>query len=317
MRIKGSISAPRLDRTCPQCGKVYQISVNDEAAGRRRFCTQECFKADRASGKGKLSLICPICGIGYQAFRSQYDDGDKQTCGKVECTRALQRRPRPQRRNRVALICQECGKEYEIKASQAHDSRYCGEACQDSAFGKRMHEKADPANMVTFTCEACGSEKTIPASWARKDGSRFCSRPCAQTGQTGDKSSAWKGGRYIDKDGYVHIYQGSRHYPAEHRVIAEKELGVTLTPDIHIHHDNRERSDNQASNLVPLPASDHTRLHALEKWGKGDRWAHDHDACAICGHTDRPHRSHGRCERCDNAHQYRQRRIRQGLEPPL
>jgi len=76
MRRGKTTSEHRVTKICPVCATEYQIAISDAAAGRRRFCSSACYTADRASGKGKLSLTCPVCGVGYQAYKSQYEDGD-------------------------------------------------------------------------------------------------------------------------------------------------------------------------------------------------------------------------------------------------
>jgi hypothetical protein len=53
--------------------------------------------------------------------------------------------------------------------------------------------------------------------------------------------------------------------------------------------------DNSPDNLTPMPAGEHARLHRTLP---PDRWSMRHAACIICGSTERPHQSRGRCDRC-------------------
>lgn len=50
----------------------------------------------------------------------------------------------------------------------------------------------------------------------------------------------------------------------EHRLVYEISYGVTLPDEIHIHHLNRDRTDNRIQNLIALNNRDHARLHAFE-----------------------------------------------------
>jgi len=84
------------------------------------------------------------------------------------------------------------------------------------------------------------------------------------------RSPRWKGGRFIDPQGYVRVInpsvvgdgtRGDRYLP-EHRVIAERILGRPLKPGEIVHHINGIRSDNRPENLMVLPSvSAHRRLH--------------------------------------------------------
>lgn len=72
----------------------------------------------------------------------------------------------------------------------------------------------------------------------------------------GKNSPHWKGGRTTTRNGYVLIRVGKGHhlahctgYAYEHRVVAETILGRRLKPSEHIHHKNKNRSDNNPINL--------------------------------------------------------------------
>jgi DNA-binding MarR family transcriptional regulator len=69
-----------------------------------------------------------------------------------------------------------------------------------------------------------------------------------------------KGGRIVDRSGYILLRVGDR-YVKEHRLVVEKHLGRPLRDDEHIHHINRNRSDNRIENLRVLSPSEHTLLH--------------------------------------------------------
>ncbi len=90
-----------------------------------------------------------------------------------------------------------------------------------------------------------------------------------------EKSGKWKGGRFVNQDGYAFIlppddYQGPRvqggRYVSEHRYVAEQMIGRRLRRGEIVHHRNHVRDDNRPENLQVLPSvSAHRRLHIEEE----------------------------------------------------
>ena len=86
--------------------------------------------------------------------------------------------------------------------------------------------------------------------------------------ELGSKNPNWSGGRYKDKDGYIHIlssnhpYANKNGYVFEHRLVVEKYIGRYLTPKEQVHHINHIRDDNRIENLIVFCcASMHQRFH--------------------------------------------------------
>ena len=78
----------------------------------------------------------------------------------------------------------------------------------------------------------------------------------------GPNNKNWKGGKYIDKNGYVYILQPNhpnanlKGYVFEHRFIMEKHLGRILGKKEFVHHKNGIKNDNRLENLsVVLPTT--------------------------------------------------------------
>lgn len=84
----------------------------------------------------------------------------------------------------------------------------------------------------------------------------------------GKDNPAWKGGKIINRWGYVKI-KISKGYKFEHRAIIEKSIGRELSKLEQVHHLNGNKRDNRLENLVVLSPEEHTRLHNKNKiWQK-------------------------------------------------
>ncbi|HUT62146.1 MAG TPA: HNH endonuclease [Phycisphaerae bacterium] len=108
----------------------------------------------------------------------------------------------------------------------------------------------------------------------------------------------WKGGRYKDSHGYVHIWVGPRCYKLEHRLVMENALGRTLLSSETVHHLNGMTTDNRPENLSLFQSTNaHTKTHWLEAGVDGFGRAHKKKPMATC-HPDRPHNARGLCGPC-------------------
>ena len=119
-----------------------------------------------------------------------------------------------------------------------------------------------------------------------------CSRDCIQQrmkeagiprlpqwSQPGDRNGQWKGGRQIDSDGYILIYspdhphKNSAGCVREHRLVMEKILGRYLTVDEIVHHKDKNKKNNDPSNLELFDCNgNHLRA---ELTGQIPRWTED------------------------------------------
>lgn len=130
---------------------------------------------------------------------------------------------------------------------------------------------------VQWRCKcACGNEIITVGNSLRKGYTSSCG--CYRkevTGRinhdrTGSDAPNWKGGRTLDKDGYVKILVGKKTYRREHILVMEQHLGRALYDDETVHHKNGIRSDNRLDNLE-LRASNHGSGQTVEDlvvWAK-------------------------------------------------
>ena len=71
----------------------------------------------------------------------------------------------------------------------------------------------------------------------------------------GELNGRWKGGRRVDKDGYIliwipdHPYSDYHGYVREHRLVVEKSIGRKLFPKEVIHHKDANKQNNRIENL--------------------------------------------------------------------
>jgi len=71
----------------------------------------------------------------------------------------------------------------------------------------------------------------------------------------GALNAAWRGGRLLDKDGYVLLWmpghpEANRHNQVrEHRIVMAKMIGRPLLRSEVVHHRNDVRDDNRPENL--------------------------------------------------------------------
>jgi hypothetical protein len=107
--------------------------------------------------------------------------------------------------------------------------------------------------------------------------------------QSGQYNPCWKGGRNIDKDGYVRIYApwhpsraGKRgKHVLEHRLVMEGVIGRFLLQKEVVHHIDKNKQNNAPENLA-LYASNAEHL-ADELAGQIQKWTEDGLARLIAG----------------------------------
>ncbi len=142
--------------------------------------------------------------------------------------------------------------------------------------------------LVELICDNCGKRfKRSKSRFNRKDTAKrffYCSKKCVspfknqklpkeilekrEPAKTGEEHHSWKGGRYINDQGYVMVHlpnnphSYSNGWALEHRVIASKKLGRKLKTSEQVHHIDGNKQNNSPNNLIILTCPQHTRLHS-------------------------------------------------------
>lgn len=133
----------------------------------------------------------------------------------------------------------------------------------------RRKQKEDRYCVYCFSLisqTAPSGKELTPAQYKR---TRFCNPDCTSNYRRGERSGNWKGGKRIDKNGYIYVLVGKEHhlsdpygYALEHRVVAEKKIGRKLLPGEVVHHINGNRHDNCPDNLeVFCDSATHLKSH--------------------------------------------------------
>jgi hypothetical protein len=170
--------------------------------------------------------------------------------------------------------------------------------------------------MVQRTCEQCGAPFLTTKDNIKRGWGHFCSHRCVGASRTGEKAAGWKGGRYVEKSGYVMLTMPDGSKMFEHRYVMEQHLGRPLLPTEEVHHRRQgkeAKSDNRIENLLLTSSkSEHMTLYH----GAGGRWSRDYDCCIGCGTTDYKHNGHGLCGICSSKKRHRDTMAQRPVSPP-
>lgn len=124
--------------------------------------------------------------------------------------------------------------------------------------------------------EILGVFLTTVEKWIREMGDVHTQR----TGpRDGPGHPCWKGGRNIDKDGYVLVWAPDdpmarlSGYVLEHRLVMARLLGRSLLESEVVHHKNGCKTDNSPENLELFSENSLHLAHELK--GRCPRWTED------------------------------------------
>lgn len=114
--------------------------------------------------------------------------------------------------------------------------------------------QADASSLVLCLCD-CGNYTTLEHSNILSGGTKSCG--CLRRDRPkGKDHPGWKGGRNLDKQGYVRLHMpehpnayASDRTVLEHVYVMSTFLGRPLRPGENVHHKNGIRDDNRLENL--------------------------------------------------------------------
>ena len=127
---------------------------------------------------------------------------------------------------------------------------------------------------IWAACVDCGKERWVEYVGGKPRNLRcfFC-----QIHRRGKFDNRWKGGKFQDEHGYIHIYLEpdnffypminkrpnlSSGYVPEHRLVMAQKLGRCLQTWEIIHHKNGIKNDNRIENLELSLRGNHSREHS-------------------------------------------------------
>lgn len=134
----------------------------------------------------------------------------------------------------------------------------------EKGFLKQLYldEKKSINEIKTIT----GHCFTTVQKWLRRYEIPIRTKKEAMSLLCGNKNPAWKGGTFINKDGYRmirvggHPRAGQNGYVFEHIIVWEKEHGRYLPKGYIIHHLNGIKTDNRPKNLIAMKRGEHIHL---------------------------------------------------------
>jgi hypothetical protein len=215
----------------------------------------------------RIKVQCAWCGTEIEKYPQQVEQNKS---GRFFCSQ--EHRARAGKPHTVEpKPCEWCGKEFVSYDVKRGGGRFCTKSCYDE-WQRR--------NRVERVCEQCGKTFTRSASYETRQVARFCTRKCEAESRIKRALGRTHNGKpaVLDSSGYVRVYEPDHPaaykggWIAEHRLVAEHELGRRITADEHVHHINGDKTDNRPENLAVLGHGEHSTVTGLANGKRLREW---------------------------------------------
>lgn len=254
-----------VNKKCVNCGIDYQVSPYRITS---RYCSYRCSGTHRkaiqyAEKKELIQKFCECCKSSFYV-QNRVRTSKRKTCSK-ECMNKLQSKALSEaKKNQIPRIkngrryinktCVICDNKFEVNSSRSKRTQCCSRECgyilssKTRGFMFSKDEFIYAVDNSINTYEICDKLKCSLYSVMRAS-KRF-------------DIPYKKNKEVLRSDGYFNY--GSKN---NHRIIYQKETGITLLPKQSVHHIDGDKTNNLINNLIHSEGvSSHIKMHgSLQK----------------------------------------------------
>lgn len=123
-----------------------------------------------------------------------------------------------------------------------------------------------------------------------------------------------KGGKRVNKQGYIEIWKpehpnaNKKGYILEHRLVMSAYIGRPLTENEDVHHKDKNKANNDISNLELMTKSQHTKYHE-----KNDTNKHNRNNTGKCKYPECDENTNSKIGLCNKHYKLQWQRLKSGL----
>jgi hypothetical protein len=223
-----------INKSCVDCGNIFSVPIsNSKRIVRCKLCISKKFT-------GMVEKLCVICGSSFKV--KPYRRNLSKYCSN-ECRHKV---PVVGRKVLKKIECEFCKKTFQPISSK---TKFCSKECFDKSREK------------FFVCQNCGiSFKRRPRTM--KPEPMFCGVSCRAEYISGENHHGYRGGRYLDRDGFDLTEWKNKIRPAildRDHYTCKRCNATQETSIIHVHHiiPWYLTKDNSQENLISLCISCH------------------------------------------------------------
>lgn len=274
-------------RQCLNTGKsLFYTGENHWAYGKK--LNPEHSKAISASRKGKhfapiINFGCATCGENVEMLQSEYEYRYKQKgiypkyCSRVCANKgtAISGKENPNW-DRILCVCQFCGKNFYEKPSRIANGR--GKFCSLSCLGKSKTGERNPYygkeglkgdkspvwSSIERICKMCDQKFHVQSNRIKDNRGIFCSAECRDKYLRGENHHCWKGGKSFEP--YTPEFNEKLKEQIRKRDCYKCQECLRDDIQLHIHHIDYDKANNNPNNLISLCLS----CHAKTGFNRGD-----------------------------------------------